>query len=205
MYPFGRVDLIGHASILASLLVVIADPIRSQLLEVTPRDRRATLLVPAGIAVALAVTMVSYAGFHHLIYHQAEGQLATLLRPEERQAAPAGGGAAPGAFWRSQSHYHGVEGAVRAPSAAATAAMMQAMDEMHRAMNTAQVTGNVERDFVTLMVPHHQSAVDMARVYLESGRDPQLRKLAAGIVASQQHEIEMMKSRGTDAGAHGGH
>ena len=196
VYPFGRVDLIGHATILASLLVIVADPLRDNALEITPRDRRATMFVPVGIAVALAVTMVSYAGLHHLIYDRTSGELAALLRPESGNTAHAAAGAPPGAFWRSQEHYHGKEGASRAPDAGATAAMMKSMDQMHHFENQVQITGNVDRDFVALMVPHHQSAVDMARVYLESGRDPALRRLAEHIIRSQQEEIQQMHGAG---------
>ncbi len=201
VYPFGRVDLIGHATILAALLVVIADPVREHALEVAPHDRRATLFVPVGLAIALAVTMTSYAGLHHLIYDRASGQLAALLRPESAAPAHAGAGAPPGAFWRGQEHYHGREGAVRAPDEGATAAMMATMDRMHRDMGRSQVTGNLDTDFVTLMVPHHQSAVDMARIYLENGRNPQLRALAQHIIDSQQDEIRFMRARsGAPAG-----
>ena len=65
--------------------------------------------------------------------------------------------------------------------------------EMHRTMNSTKVTGDVDRDFVRLMVPHHQSAVDMARVYLEIGRDPALRRLAINFVQSPQAEIVSMQ------------
>ncbi len=167
VYPFGRIDLIGHATILAGLLVAIADPLRNAALEIAPTGRRATLFVPVGIAVALAVTIISYAGLHHMIYDRSSGMFATLLRPKTAKAASAAIGAPPAGFWRSQEHYHGREGATRAPDAGATAAMMRSMDAMHGTMNDAQVTGNLDRDFVTLMVPHHQSAVDMAQVYLE--------------------------------------
>ena len=205
VYPFGRVDLIGHATILAALLVAIADPLRENALEVTPRDRRATMLVPVGLTVALAVTMLSYAGQHYVIYRQLQGPLASLLRPESAQASPQGG-VAPGAFWRGNEHYHGREGAGAAAEAGATAAMMQSMNRMHAEMNQMQITGDVERDFVALMVPHHQSAVDMARVYLESGKDPELRRLAEQIIASQQAEIRHMRSQvGASAARHVGH
>jgi hypothetical protein len=202
VYPFGRVDLIGHATILASLLVILADPIRADSLEVTPRDRRATLFVPAGLAVALAVTMLSYAGLHRLIYSELSGEVAVLLRPESVREAR-GAGAAPGAFWRGQEHYHGREGGPAAP----TATMMTAMDRMHAAMNEVRISGDVDRDFVALMVPHHQSAVDMARAYMRTGRDPELRRLAARIVAGQEAEIELMRRRGGAAapGSHAGH
>ena len=198
VYPFGRIDMIGHATILAGLLVALADPLRDSALEVTPRDRRATYFVPVGIATALAVTMISYAGLHHLIYSRTTGQLAELLRPESARAADASKGAPPGAFWRGSEHYHGDSVSV-APGAAATAAMMSTMDEMHRTMNTMQVTGDLDRDFVGLMVPHHQSAVDMAKVYLERGRDPALRQLAQHIVQSQQAEIALMQGGNKNA------
>jgi hypothetical protein len=202
VYPFGRVDLIGHATILASLLVILADPIREESLEVTPRDRRATFFVPLGIAAALAVTMISYAGMHRLIYHVADGRLAMLLRPESAGAMHGASGAPPGAFWRSSEHYHA---GADAPGAAATAAMMGAMDRMHSDMNTARMTGDIDRDFTSLMIPHHQSAVEMARVYLENGRDPELRSLAQNIIASQEAEIRRMKGRAPAAGTHAGH
>ena len=209
VYPFGRVDLIGHATILASLLIILADPLRNDALEVTPHDRRATLFVPVGLAIALAVTMLSYAGLHHLIYDRASGQLAMLLRPEEAKPAHGGAGVAPGAFWRGQQHYHGRQGANRAPDAGASAAMMAAMDRMHAQMNQTQITGSVDRDFVAMMIPHHQSAVDMARVYLETGRDQELRRLAQKIIESQRAEIDQMRSKGPAArpapAIHNGH
>lgn len=193
VYPFGRIDMIGHATILAALLVAIADPMRENALEISPRDRRATWLVPVGLAVALAVTMLSYAGQHYLIYKVLEGPVASLLRPESREA-PLQGGIAPGGFWRGNEHYHGGEGSTAAPEAGATAAMMQSMDRMHAEMNELRVSGDIDRDFVALMVPHHQSGVDMARVYLETGTDPELRRIAQQIITSQEAEIGHMRA-----------
>jgi uncharacterized protein (DUF305 family) len=63
-----------------------------------------------------------------------------------------------------------------------------------------QVSGDVDRDFVALMAPHHQSAVDMAEAYLKTGRDPKLRHLAQEIIRSQRAEIAFMRSRVGDAG-----
>ena len=197
VYPFGRVDLIGHATILASLLVILADPMRDRALEVVPRDGRSTLFIPVGLAVALAVTMVSYSGQHYLIYQKASGQLAAFLRPESLRPDNAEAGTAPGIFWRGQEHYHGKP--APGPDDATSIEMMDAMDEMHREMNSIRVTGNADQDFVALMVPHHQSAVDMASAYLKSGRDPELRRLAEQIIRSQKAEIKHMRSR--EAGA----
>jgi uncharacterized protein (DUF305 family) len=116
-------------------------------------------------------------------------------------------GAPPGAFWRSSEHYHGGGAADSAPGAAATAAMMGAMDRMHSEMNSIPLTGDIDRDFVALMVPHHRSAVEMARAYLASGRDPELRRLSESIIASQEAEIRQMRDRrpAAPAGAHSGH
>lgn len=200
VYPFGRVDLVGHATILASLLVILADPLRDRALEVVPRDSRSTWFIPVGLAVALAVTMISYAGQHYLIYRKASGELAAFLRPESLRPADAEVDTAPGIFWRGQEHYHGRSSPGRDD---ATTEMMATMDRMHAEMNSIQVTGNPDQDFVALMVPHHQSAVDMAQVYLKSGRDPQLRRLAEQIVRTQQAEIDHMRSRVPGAAAEG--
>jgi hypothetical protein len=199
VYPFGRVDLIGHATILASLLVILADPMRDRALEVVPRDRRSTWFIPVGLAIALAVTMISYSGQHYIIYQKASGQLAAFLRPESLRPAHAEAGTAPGIFWRGQEHYHGQ--ARPGSDDATTSEMMAAMDKMHADMTSIQVTGNADQDFVALMVPHHQSAVDMAQAYLKSGRDPQLRRLAEQIVRSQRAEINHMRSRVPGAAA----
>jgi uncharacterized protein (DUF305 family) len=54
-------------------------------------------------------------------------------------------------------------------------------------------TGNTDKDFVLMMTPHHQGAIDMAKVELRYGKDPELRRLARGIVAAQEKEIAEMK------------
>ncbi|HEX8379501.1 MAG TPA: DUF305 domain-containing protein [Allosphingosinicella sp.] len=89
---------------------------------------------------------------------------------------------------------HGEDQAAPAP-AGPSAAMMEAMHRMHEGVSRTPVTGDLDRDFVALMVPHHQSAVEMARVYLEHGRDPELRRLSQNIVASQEAEIRQMRGR----------
>lgn len=192
VYPFGRVDLVGHATILAALLVIIADPERENTLALVKASRLATLVVPAGLAVALAITLISYSGMHHLIYDRASGQLAMLLRPQTLGPSPRAA-AAPGAFWRNTSHYHG---AGAAAERGATATMMAAMDDMQEAMNKAQVTGNIDRDFAALIAPHHDAAIEMARTYLENGRDPELRAMARGILETRTAEASTLSHAG---------
>ncbi|PZP56534.1 MAG: DUF305 domain-containing protein [Micavibrio aeruginosavorus] len=66
-------------------------------------------------------------------------------------------------------------------------------DAMHKDMNV-EPTGNADKDFVLNMIPHHEGAVAMARVQLEHGKDPELRKLAEDIIKAQDKEIEFMKA-----------
>ena len=67
------------------------------------------------------------------------------------------------------------------------------MDKMHMAMAAIVQSGNTDADFVRLMVPHHQGAIDMAKVQLLHGKDPQMRRLAQEIITDQQLEIELMQ------------
>ena len=67
-----------------------------------------------------------------------------------------------------------------------------AMDKMMANM-TIKPTGDVDRDFVAMMVPHHQGAVDMAKAELKYGHNEQLRRLAQEIVVTQQQEIPAMR------------
>jgi len=54
-------------------------------------------------------------------------------------------------------------------------------------------SGDVDRDFVEMMVPHHQGAIDMAQALLRYGRNEQLRRLAQEIIVTQQQEIAVMR------------
>jgi hypothetical protein len=71
-------------------------------------------------------------------------------------------------------------------------ANVAAMKEMMADM-MIEPTGDVDRDFVAMMVPHHQGAVDMAKAELKYGHNEQLRRLAQEIVAKQQQEIKLMR------------
>jgi uncharacterized protein (DUF305 family) len=68
------------------------------------------------------------------------------------------------------------------------AAMNKMMSDM-----TIKPTGDIDRDFVAMMVPHHQGAIDMAQAELRYGHNEQLRRIAQEIVVTQQQEIPAMR------------
>ena len=72
-------------------------------------------------------------------------------------------------------------------------AFMASMQTMMKSMKV-KPTGNPDADFVLMMIPHHQGAIDMAKVELQYGKDPELRQLATDIVAAQDKEIAEMKA-----------
>ena len=71
--------------------------------------------------------------------------------------------------------------------------MEQAIEKMHTGMASIKPSGDNDSDFVGLMLPHHQAALDMAKAELANGKDPQMRRLAQEIVTDQQSEIELMQ------------
>jgi uncharacterized protein (DUF305 family) len=76
----------------------------------------------------------------------------------------------------------------RAYLAETDAAMTKMMADME-----AEPAGDVDRDFVTMMIPHHQGAIDMAIAVLKYGKNPQLKRIAQEIIVEQQQEINAMK------------
>jgi uncharacterized protein (DUF305 family) len=79
------------------------------------------------------------------------------------------------------------------PAAApSTKAYQAGMDRMMKDM-MVPYTGDADVDFVRGMIPHHQGAIDMAKVVLEHGKDPAIRKLAEDIVKAQEGEIAWMQ------------
>jgi uncharacterized protein (DUF305 family) len=73
--------------------------------------------------------------------------------------------------------------------------MEAGMGRMMADMHAPGYSGDVDVDFLAMMVPHHEGAVDMARLVLQHGRDPTTRMLAEEIIAGQMIEIESMRRR----------
>jgi uncharacterized protein (DUF305 family) len=82
--------------------------------------------------------------------------------------------------------------AINSESDLAWAELQSSMARMHSAMQLIAASGNSDADFVRLMIPHHQAAIEMAKSQLLYGKDPQMRRLAQEIIADQQSEIELM-------------
>ena len=77
--------------------------------------------------------------------------------------------------------------------AASTKAYKEAHAKMMHDMHQT-FTGNADIDFMNGMIPHHQGAIDMAKVVLKYGKDAQTRKLAEQIIADQEKEIALMQA-----------
>jgi uncharacterized protein (DUF305 family) len=112
--------------------------------------------------------------------------------PALAAAALIGLGAVGLAAAQTQPQGHGQHAA---PAAAGEAekGYRAANARMHKDM-AIKYTGDADKDFVAGMIPHHQGAIAMAKVVLQHGKDPEIRKLAEAVIREQKREITEMKA-----------
>ena len=178
VYPFGRIDLIGHALIMAIIVAIAAD--RTREVHFLPAVKRALVSVPAGLAAALVVFVTGYWGLHVAIYG-AQGNTGAPV--EHLTHTP------------NVEHPHEVMGMNGGVSDAtnAAAAYSAAMDRMHGPMMSGIADPDPDAAFVRGMIPHHQGAIDMAETVLKFGKDPQNQHFAREIIDTQTREISEMR------------
>ena len=94
----------------------------------------------------------------------------------------------------AQTDHGGHDMSTDGASSAAAKGYIEAMDKMHEAMGKMDYSGDPDIDFARGMIPHHQAAIDMARIQLEHGKDPEIRKLSEEIIKAQESEIKQLEA-----------
>jgi len=192
VFPFGRIDLVGHALIMAIIVAIAADPTP----QVRFAIRRSIWTIPAGLCAALVVFASSYWGLHLALYGPggaAAAEMATHTYSAEQPHGPQVGGGAVTPSNPASGHGHGVAPA-SAPNGSARRAYEASLARMHGPMAEGIKHSDPDLAFVLGMIQHHKGAIDMAQIQLKYGKDPVNRKLAEEIFAAQQREIQEMKA-----------
>jgi hypothetical protein len=197
VYPFGRIDLVGHALIMAIIVAIAADHTRE--LHFVPKLKQSLQSVPAGLAIALLVFIGSYWGLHRVFYGpegapQEVAERAThSYNPESPHGPMASGdiGDRPASDVRV-GHDGGADATdlLEGPAAAAYEASMA---KMHGPMMEGMRHPDPDVAFMLGMIPHHQGAIDMARVQLQFGADAETKSFAEHVIAEQEAEIRQIE------------
>lgn len=176
VYPFGRIDLVGHALIMAAIVAIIADHSRD--IGFLPAIKQKLVGVPLGLAAALVIFFGAYWGTHAAIYGVDNTGDITVATKSTHTFDP--------------EHPHDTNDALAGVSA--QEAYQLAMDTMHAPMMEGIKHEDPDMAFVLGMLPHHVGAIDMAEIQLKYGTDPEMRELARQILEAQHPEVEQMRT-----------
>ena len=196
VYPFGRIDMVGHALIMAIIVAIAADPMP----QVRFAIRRSVWTIPAMLSAALVVFASGYWGLHLALYgpngeaNTSTAEIATHTYSTEHPHGPQAVGKASAPPSPAGAHALGHAAPPASVSGSARDAYEASMAKMHGPMHEGVQHPDPDVAFVLGMIPHHQGAIDMAQIQLQYGTDPVNRKLAQEIIAAQRHEIEEMKA-----------
>lgn len=114
--------------------------------------------------------------------------------PQSQPTAPTDGPGTGANQGTMQGHgMHQGQPAQSMPKDPASRAYMQSMQKMNRDMRSKRMTGNADADFARMMAAHHQGAIDMARVELQYGKDPDLKAMAQKMVDDQTKEVQQLQ------------
>lgn len=173
VYPFGRMDLVGHALIMAVIVAIFADPTP----QVRFAIRRPLWTIPAALVAAMMVFSGSYWGLHAALYGPAGQSTGVAAHRSTHSPDP--------------QHPHA--GHAASTDDGHRSAYAASMARMHKDMDAGMAVPDADVAFVKSMIPHHQGAIDMARIQLQYGSDPENRKLAEHLIAEQESEVAAMK------------
>ncbi|MBK0393724.1 DUF305 domain-containing protein [Ramlibacter algicola] len=193
VYPFGRLDMVGHALIMAVIVVIFADPTP----QVRFAIRRTLSAIPVTLVATMAAFTMGYWGLHHALYEDdANAAVASAAARSTHTHDPERPHAAlPAAEPKQEPAGHAGHGApAAASSSTAQEAYLASMSRMHGDMEAGVRHPDADQAFVRGMIPHHRAAVDMAKIQLKYGKDPGMRQLAQQIIAAQEHEIADMQA-----------
>jgi uncharacterized protein (DUF305 family) len=158
-------------------------------------------IAAAGLAVLLGSTGLVAPGFAQSPDHGGHGMPMEAAGPgpmkeghdatmEEMHGGEGTSGAA--AEMNADAQGHPAQAATAPTGSPATAAYRAANLAMHEAMDI-EFSDDADIDFARGMIGHHQGAIDMARIVLEHGKDPELRQLAEGVIEAQEAEIAFLR------------
>lgn len=197
VFPFGRIDMVGHALIMAIIVAIAADPTP----QVRFAIRRPIWSIPAAVGAALVVFTSGYWGLHLTLYGpdgapgRAIAEMATHTYSTEHPHGPPTIGETKAPSKPSEGQHHDLAvPAASALGASARQAYEASMRRMHAPMQEGIQHPDPDVAFVLGMIPHHQGAIEMAQIQLQFGKDPVNRKLADEIIATQRHEVQEMRS-----------